>query len=299
MRYILQHRKTQSHRGKPVTVRELRLGQLRDAEADIAKFPPPADGYGAQARALWAMGVTLRIRQARQEAGERWQRDIEHAAARFLVLARNHADYLSVHQNADPVILYGLPEWLEGTVPASANPGLVEQAADSPGYSPTVIRLLRALRGVYTGRMKVSNYGGHARSNMYVGDVEGVGEYSFDVHLHAAINDDGFYEHAAAVGFFLALDQAARATDTAWVAYYNDFAVMREVNERLHKLRIGFVGADTPRQAKPGEEASLHHGPEPYILHIHVNVMPKKLAAQFFASHGVTGLPSVDLSAPQ
>ncbi|MFN2496352.1 MAG: hypothetical protein ABR608_10675 [Pseudonocardiaceae bacterium] len=292
--YILQRRETRRYKGKPITVRDLRLVELQDAEANLAKSPPP-DRYGAQNRAFWAMGAVMRAEQARRAANEQWQKDIERAATQFLVLARNQTDFLSIPQHATPVKIFGLPEWLEGTVPASANPDLVEQDPDNPGSSPTVIRFLTAVRREYSRRVIAINYPDHEKSNMYVGDIEGIGKYSFDIVLSAPVNSDGFYDHDETVQFFLALERAGIATEIAWIAYYNDFDVAREVNERIGKVRVGFSGAGTPYGARPGDEGSIHHGPAPYILHIHVNVMPTMLARQFFANHGVAELPSIDL----
>jgi hypothetical protein len=292
--YILQHRRTRWYKRARVTVRDLRLAELRDAEADLAK-PLPADRTGAQERALWAMGAVTQAERARLAASDQWQRDIERAARQFLVLARNQADFITIPQNATPTKIYGLPEWLEGTVPASAHPDLVEQDRESPGYSPTAVRFLTAVRREYRPRVTAINYPGHEKSNMYVGDIEGIGKYSFDIDLGAPVNNDGFYDHDEAVRFFLALERASAATQIAWIAYYNDFEVAREVNERIGKFRVGFSGAGTPYGARPGDEGSIHHGPAPYILHIHVNVMPQLLARQFFANRGVAELPSIDL----
>ncbi|MCA1705905.1 MAG: hypothetical protein LC808_22650 [Actinobacteria bacterium] len=168
--YILQRRETRRYKGKPITVRDLRLVELQDAEANLAKSPPP-DRYGAQNRAFWAMGAVMRAEQARRAANEQWQKDIERAATQFLVLARNQTDFLSIPQHATPVKIFGLPEWLEGTVPASANPDLVEQDPDNPGSSPTVIRFLTAVRREYSRRVIAINYPDHEKSNMYVGDI--------------------------------------------------------------------------------------------------------------------------------
>jgi hypothetical protein len=292
--YILQHRKTRRYKGVAVTVRELRLAELRAAETNLAT-PPPPDRFGAQNRALWAMGAVIETEGVRRAAHDQWQQDIAHAADQFLVLARNQTDFITIVMHATPIRIYGLPEWLEGTVPASAHRDLVEQDPHSPGYSPTVIRFLTAVRHEYGPHVRAANYTDHEKSNMYVGDITGIGKYSFDVDLPAPVNDDGFYDHAEAVRFFLALERASVATETAWVAFYNDFAVAREVNEQIGKARVGFSGAGSPYGAGPGDEGSIHHGPRPYILHIHVNVMPQLLARQFFANRGVAELPSIDL----
>jgi hypothetical protein len=63
----------------------------------------------------------------------------------------------------------------------------------------------------------------------------------------------------------------------AWVAFYNDFEVAKTVNEKLGGLHAGFSGGGHP----PFQKGSFHHGPEPYILHIHFNIMPIKLKETF------------------
>jgi len=62
------------------------------------------------------------------------------------------------------------------------------------------------------------------------------------------------------------------------------------VNETLRRRRIGFSGMGNTRD-DPG---SIHHGPEPYFLHIHFNIMPRSDAAQYMAGKGT--LPYIDLS---
>lgn len=290
--YILESRLTQKYKGKSLTVHGLRISQLADAEAALLT-PPPPDAYGAQNRALWAMGVVTRVQQVRDEAAEKWRTDIERAVGRFLVLARNETDFLTIHQNATPVSIFGLPEWLEGTVPASANPDLVVQGSDP--LAPTVIRLMRALRTVYGPHVLADNYGGHPQGSSYVGNIEEVGQYSFDLALIGEKNSEGFYDRAEALRFFRALNRAARATGIAWVAYYNDFEVAREINEALGQVRVGFSGAGTPRDAPTEKQGSIHHGPDPYILHIHINVMPISTAGQFLANSRFSPPPTIDL----
>jgi hypothetical protein len=65
---------------------------------------------------------------------------------------------------------------------------------------------------------------------------------------------------------FKAADRAAQNTGIEWVALYNDFEVARTVNETLKERHIGFAGGS--------KDGSIHHGPAPYLLHIHFNIMP-------------------------
>jgi hypothetical protein len=257
--------------------RDKLLRQLRAEEAKLVKAAP-AD-LDAQVEAL------------RRTFGDRWQQEVDRTVERFVTLASNQAQFLTVKQAATPVAIYGLPEELEGTVEASAHPGTV--AKGSTPVAPSVVEFMKAVQQESGLKAKADNYPEHEKHSPYLGDVAGVGKYSFDVDLGGLIkvNAEGFYEREPLIKFFLAVDRAASASGIAWVALYNDFAVAKAVNEKLGKRRIGFAGGGS---AGPGREGSIHHGPAPYVLHIHFNIMPKVLAGQYVA--GKATLPYIDLS---
>ena len=58
-----------------------------------------------------------------------------------------------------------------------------------------------------------------------------------------------------------------------WDAFYNDASVIKEVNDTIGKQRLVFSGG--------GGHGTYHHGPDPYILHEHFNIMPTDLAAVY------------------
>jgi hypothetical protein len=300
MIYILQHRQIVRYKGVAVAVRTKHLRELRDAEdALLSNAPEPPAEIGALGRVQQASRTAAQVRQLRREANERWQRDIDRATARFLVLARNKTDFLTVAQPGTvPVRIYGLPEHVEGaSEPERTWFDMLLQPfrkAEPPLNAPSVLRLIDELRRRYPRTLHAYNYEGHEKHSPYVGNVNEVGKYAVDMEIGVPVVD-GFYDRAEAVAFFLTLDEAAKATDNAWVAFYNDFEVARQVNEKLRMRRVAFSGAGTPRDPQPGQEGSIHHGPSPYILHIHVNVMPQMLAAQYFASWGIDSLPYLDL----
>ncbi|HET6467786.1 MAG TPA: hypothetical protein VFG43_05345 [Geminicoccaceae bacterium] len=252
--------------------------QLRVAEEKLVKAAP--GDLVAQVEAL------------RRSFKDKWQQEVDRAADRFVILARNESQFLTVAQAATPVSIYGLPERLEGTVEASAHPGTV--AKGSTPVAPSVVEFIAAVQKESGLKVLADNYGEHEKHSPYLGNIDEVGKYSFDVHLSGliAVNAEGFYERDPLIKFFLAVDRAAATTKIAWIALYNDFAVAKTVNEKLGKRRIGFSGGGSPRGAV-GKEGSIHHGPAPYILHIHFNIMPTSLAGQYLA--GKVTPPRIDL----
>jgi hypothetical protein len=155
-----------------------------------------------------------------------------------------------------------------------------------------VLKFMKAVQERSHLKAKADNYTDHEAFNPSFGSKDDFGKYSFDVDLGGLIklNADGFYERDAIINFFLAVNQAAKETRTAWLAIYNDFEVQKTVNERLKVRRIGFAGG----APGPGGEGSIHHGPSPYLLHIHFNIMPIEEAAQFIVGRPVIP-PYLDL----
>jgi hypothetical protein len=236
--------------------------------------------------------LVAQVEALRRSFKEKWQQEVDLAMDRFITLASNEAQFATVRQAAQPVEIYGLPEYLEGTVPASAHPDTV---AGEP-VAPSVVVFMKAVQRESGLKALASNYPGHERSNPWVGNIEGIGKYSFDVHLDWLIkkNAEGFYEREPIIKFFLAVDRASKATKIAWAAIYNDFEVAKKVNETLGSRRIYFSGG----RDGPGGPGSIHHGPEPYLLHIHFNVMPNDLSAQYFAGKNVD-MPHLDMGGPR
>lgn len=275
------------------------LKQLRAEEEKLVKSVPvvlPASSRSPDS-AEQVFREKLRISELRAQVEalrrtftDRWQQEVDRAADQFVTLASNEAKFLTVKQAATPVSIYGLPEYLEGTVEASAHPGTV--AKGSTPVAPSVVEFMKGVQKESGLKAQASNYAEHEKHSPYLGNVEGVGKYSFDVHLDGLIgvNAEGFYEREPLIKFFLAVERAATATRIAWIALYNDFEVAKTVNEKLGKRRIGFSGGGS---AGPGREGSIHHGPAPYLLHIHFNIMPIDLAGQYLA--GKVTPPRIDL----
>jgi hypothetical protein len=252
------------------------LKKLRVEEAKLIKSTP-AD-------------LVEKVDALREKYKDRWQKEVKQAVDGFLVLASNEALYLTASQAARPVNVYGLPDWVEGTVEASSDTTLVEKS--SKPIAPAVLKFMKAVQERSHLKAKADNYTDHEAFNPSFGSKDDFGKYSFDVDLGGLIklNADGFYERDSIINFFLAVNQAAKETRTAWLAIYNDFEVQKTVNERLKVRRIGFAGG----APGPGGEGSIHHGPSPYLLHIHFNIMPIEEAAQFIVGRPVIP-PYLDL----
>jgi hypothetical protein len=252
------------------------LNKLVKAEQELVrKNPPPSghlDAFGVNA--AWAAALSAQVESLRRAALEDWLRDVDVAVDRFLVLADNQAKFLTVKQDAKPVLVKGLPTIEPNVLPAQAK-GVLEPG--SPGSASTAVVLIRELQKQWHGRKVLAeNYGGHEFGNPFFGPREWLGKFSFDVHLDEWVGRDsqtGFYEHAGVVDFFKALEQASQETQIGWLAWYNDFSVAKEINEWVGQYRIGFSGGGSPRNPSPEQEGSFHHGPEPYVLHIHINVI--------------------------
>ncbi|HKN54608.1 MAG TPA: hypothetical protein VJX66_19060, partial [Amycolatopsis sp.] len=259
--------------------RAVHLARLKAAEEAVLKQTPTAGHEGAAENTFRAVGLSLRIEALRQAARAAWLSDVDRAVDSFLVLAENQAKFLTVKQKAEPVLVTGLPSF-EPVVKPAAAPDQLEK--DSVGSAQSVVTFVRAVQRQWHGHLiKAGNYGGHELGNPHYGNVEFLGKFSFDVDLgsFAKVREDGFYEHDPVVDFFLAVERASAETNIGWLALYNDFAVAKEVNEQIGEFRIGFSGGGSPIKAPPEKEGSLHHGPAPYILHIHFNIMVRQPAA--------------------
>jgi hypothetical protein len=274
-------------------VRGLILRDLRLAEDTAIRENQQLGPYGSSA------ALVEKIEGLRRAATERWDKEIAAAAARFLVLARNQAEFEAFRQvGVTGFKIAGLPADAEPTVSAASRPDLFEQDANSPGFAASMVKIMEAIQAQYRHRVIAINYGGHAEANPSFGGQANAGLYSVDIDISAwaPVNADGFYDHAGAVEFFMAVEAATRVGDFAWLAFYNDFAVAEEVNRRIGKFRVNFSGAGGPPNPPPEKKNSYHHGPAPYILHIHMNFMPSTLALQYVAGKGRDDLQYYDFS---
>lgn len=232
--------------------------------------------------------LNAKVEALRRTYSERWKEFVDRTADRFVTLVSHHSRFLTVSQAAKPVAVYGLPAF-EREFEVADQPKVL--AEKSTPVAESVITFWKAVQdesGLKT--TMIGNYDNHEKHSPYLGNMQEIGKYSFDVHLPFKINAEGFYEREPLIQFFLAVERASKAKDIAWIALYNDFEVAKRVNESLNKRRIGFSGMGSTKD-DPG---SIHHGPSPYLLHIHFNIMPIALAGQYLANKNKK-LPYIDL----
>ena len=261
VRYILYERTFKDGKDR----RSFKLSTLRSEEQKLIKAN--------------ASDVVAQVESLRGRFKTDWQADIDRAVDRFLVLAGEQSKFLT-RKPAAAVKVTSLPESVEGApIGPTGHPELEKGA--SP-VAPAVLEFVKAIRAETGMNVVAENYPRHELENVHVpvSDPKDVGKYSFDVHLDGLIatNAEGFYEREPTIRFFLAVDRAATTADVAWIALYNDFEVASAVNDRLGAEHIGFSGGGGPR----GAIGQFHHGPAPYILHVHFNIMPKEKAEKFF-----------------
>lgn len=167
------------------------------------------------------------------------------------------------------------------TAPSSKLPGLAGFAAPAPGatlvsspqisgsdvapVAPSTVRFVSELKSRYPS-VRVSTYRGHGG-----GPWKDRG-YSLDLFLGAK-DARGFYEPAAVIEFLRVMHLAAQATGHQWRAIYDDFTVADAVNRAHGRHHVIFVGS----ARKEGNRVlGLNwHGPDPLILHLHVDIAPR------------------------
>jgi hypothetical protein len=251
-------------RGVPMTRKQM-MERLEKEEKKLIKANPP--------------DLIDQIETLREKLGAEWKAKVQLAADRFVVVAENEAKFATVHQNAASVRVQGLPDTMEPATSAAAHPGVIQKG--SADVAESVVTFMEAVQKESKIKAEAENYDKHELGSDWLGgDPAHVGHYSFDVHLDDFMKKtaDGFYDRNAVAEYFFAVDRAAKATGMEWVAYYNDFEVAKNVNEKLGGLHVGFSGGGGH---PPFQKGSFHHGPQPYILHIHFNIMPIKLKEKF------------------
>jgi hypothetical protein len=242
--------------------KELRL-QLERAEAKLLS-------------SLQGDALVAQVEGLRAKFRKRWQDQVDRAADRFVELAENEAKFILDTGKPKPAFVFGLPEGLEKSVEPADAPEQLEQGKDASPSAASVVRFMKAVQEESKSKVLAENYAGHEKANPHFDD-RSIGHYSFDVHLPQDDIDPqtGFYVRAKALAFFKAVEKASQrpGMNIEWLAFYNDAAVMKEFNDSVGKGRIWFSGG--------GGEGTFHHGPAPYILHIHFNIMPTDLASKF------------------
>jgi hypothetical protein len=234
--------------------------------------PPPAKTADQIAAEVEAEMVQVRCDQ------DEWVRnEFERYKHAWAVAQREKVDYLTI-ENA-PYLKDFKPTYEVATADLVQIPANLQGDKNMPGVAPEMADFLTQLAtDPNTPTFTAENYGRHGfgvwegkgfsvdlRLNEKKLDATGSPKYS-DVRL----DQRGFYKHADAVRFLLALDATAKKLGARWRVLYNDFGVIHEVNQATGVRNVGFVG-------EPHKGDLNYHGPDPLILHFHLDLeIPQK-----------------------
>jgi LAS superfamily LD-carboxypeptidase LdcB len=140
--------------------------------------------------------------------------------------------------------------------------------SDKAPVAPIIVRFVEDLQSRYQGHLRVTNYPGHGG-----GKFNNRG-YSLDLWLKN-VDDRGFYVYKDAINLLRAVDQASNTVQTEWRMIYNDFSVADAINRETGKKHVIFVGK--VRRGNNRRVTGLNwHGPDPLILHFHLDLAPRK-----------------------
>src|SRR5262249_7075249 len=116
------------------------------------------------------------------------------------------------------------------------------------------------------GGVQMSNYRGHG------GGAFLDRGYSLDLFLPGR-DARGFYKRDDAIRLVRAIAAAARAANANWRIIYNDFFVAAAINREFPRTHVVFVGGVRRDRAKRVNGLNWH-GPDPLILHFHLDLAP-------------------------
>jgi peptidoglycan hydrolase-like protein with peptidoglycan-binding domain len=100
--------------------------------------------------------------------------------------------------------------------------------------------------------------------------------YSVDLFIPGR-DERGFYRRADAIALIRAVDGAAKAIGAEWRIIYNDFAVASAINKEFRRRHVIFVGE--AQSNKQGAMTLNWHGPDPLILHFHLDLAVREGSA--------------------
>jgi hypothetical protein len=273
VRYILTIRDTEKD---PVPVRQLpgKPPQYRFVPAQLRRSISLGLEEAKLMNVFQEEALVAEVDAVRARYRQEWLDRVEQAAQRLVELTENDAELLIAGEDRRKAeFVFGLPAGLESEVTWQQAPDQLE--AGAAPVAASVVRFWKAVQQEVSPKHsndKAENYGGHETHSPRFTTLS-VGKYSFDVHPSVKKSQTGFYERGELIEYFKAVEEASQKTGIEWVAYYNDATVIRKFNDLVKKRRIVFSGG--------GGHGQYHHGPEPYILHVHINIMPKNLAALY------------------
>jgi hypothetical protein len=129
---------------------------------------------------------------------------------------------------------------------------------DSIKIAPGLATFLTAVNQKF-GKFKASNYPGH----LTVFDMDQ--GMSVDIYLTKKTKDGLWWDVAEAVKFMKTVDDTAGTADfkgTKWTALYDHFDVADQINKSAKQGQMRFRA-----------NGSTYHGPDPALLHIHLEVV--------------------------
>jgi hypothetical protein len=141
--------------------------------------------------------------------------------------------------NAEPAFAIDV---LDGLITAGKDEGDLEVAE-------SVINFVRELNRISDVPIGASTYRTHSW-----------GRYSIDLFPSIKKDEAGYYDQDAVVNVFRKINDAAETTNVRWRALYTDFDTAKRVNAMLKRIFVNF---------------QWEHGPDPYVLHIHLDIMPR------------------------
>lgn len=142
---------------------------------------------------------------------------------------------------------------------------LIEDSDKAP-VAPIMVQFVKALRQHYPS-FHASTYRGHGG-----GDFLDRG-YSIDLFLQGR-DSRGFYPVDDAVKFLRAMHETAAEVNAEWRVIYNDFSAAKVINQETGQYHVIFVGKASQNSQKK-VNGIIWHGPEPLILHFHLDLVPR------------------------
>lgn len=140
---------------------------------------------------------------------------------------------------------------------------LVDDSKVAP-VAPLTVQFAKQLKQRYPG-VRASNYRGHG------GGAFNDRGFSLDLFLKG-LDARGFYQPAEAIKLLHAVHDAAVAVGADWRVIYNDHDVASAVNRALGRQHVIFMG--TTRKSGARVRGLNWHGPDPLILHFHLDLSP-------------------------
>jgi len=242
-----------------------RITEKKSAKPRVPKgaTPPPAKSADEIAAEVEAEMVQVRCDQ------QQWARnELEGYSRGWAVSRREEVDYITIEKA--PYLKDFKPTYQVAAADLVQIPANLQEpgSTNMPGVAPELADFLTQLAAdPNTPPFTAENYKGHG---FLVWKGKG---FSTDLRLKGPHDARGFWRHSAAVLFLLSLDATAKKLGARWRVLYNDFGVLHEVNQTTTNRNVGFVG-------EPYEGDINWHGPDPFILHFHLDLeIPQKKPA--------------------